>query len=364
MKKLGIKELKKKVEKIRSETPENKRNVITFSRNFTLSLSNYCRNECSYCYYNQRIPKKGEQKTRILIKDDKVKELISKGVNYNCKESLIMSGEKPDTFPIVLERLKERGFQSFIEFVHYICKQVMKHNILPHINIGTLSFKELKELKPVNASMGLMLESSCNKLYKKGGVHEKSPGKDPKKRFEHIENAGKLKIPFTTGLLLGIGESQEDRIKDLLLVKGFHEKYEHIQEVILQNFEEKPTIPYNPRKEEKYNMKDMLRLVGIAKVLFKNEIAIQVPPNLTAGYEKNFLELGVDDFGGISPITKDYINPNKKWPQEKYLEKICKRTGFKLKERLAIYPKYITKRGFCPDQIKTIIKKIDLDVGN
>lgn len=353
--------MKKKVENIRKQLPNPEQRIITFSRNFTLSLSNFCQNNCSYCFYNQRIPKEESKENKVLLEEDRIRDLIQIGQKYECKEALILSGENPDVFPEVAEELRKRGFQTYNDYVYQTCEEVMKHGILPHTNIGLLSFNEMKRLKGVNASMGLMLESTCKKLSKKGGVHEKSPGKAPKKRIEHLRNAGKIKIPFTTGLLLGIGESQKDRIKDVIIIRRIYDTYEHIQEVIFQNFESKQGISYVPSKDQIYDIKDMLKLIGIAKIIFKNKISIQIPPNLTKGYEKDFIELGISDFGGISPITDDYINPDKKWPQERYLEKICKNMDFKLQERLPIYDKYIEKSGFCPDKIKKIINKMKLN---
>jgi FO synthase subunit 1 len=210
--------------------------------------------------------------------------------------------------------------------------------------------------------MGLMLESSSTELFKKGAVHEFSPGKLPEKRIEHIRNAGKLKIPFTTGLLLGIGESFGDRINDLFLIKEIHDKYGHIQEVIIQNFVEKEEIQYHPKQP--ISIKETLRTAGIAKMIFGNEIAIQVPPNLIQGYEKDAIELGIDDFGGISPFTIDYINPDQPWPQIDRLKTVCSLLGYELKERLPVYLKYIKKSEFCPVSIKKIIDNIKLDVAD
>jgi FO synthase subunit 1 len=269
-----------------------------------------------------------------------------------------MSGEQPDTFHEVRQRLKELGCSSFIEYVKKVCQQALESNILPHTNIGVLSYGELKELKEYNASMGLMLESTCKDLYKNGGVHEDSPGKKPEIRLEHIKNAGKLKIPFTTGLLLGIGESLEDRVEDLYLIKKIHEKYGHIQEVIIQNFEYKNGVLYNPEKT--ISMKEMLRITGIAKLVFQNEINVQVPPNLIRGYEDQFLEMGIDDFGGISPFSQDFINPEKKWPKIKRLENICTKKGYILRERLPIYEKYLNKAGFCSEKIKKVLQTIKI----
>ena len=339
--------------------PVSKRNSITYSKNFTLSLSNYCQNQCGYCFYNYRIPKPNGMGNVILLKKENMLKIIEKAIHFNCKESLIMSGEKPDIFPEVKEELIKRNYNSYIEFVKDISKNLLELNILPHTNIGLLTLEEMEQLKNYNASMGLMIESTCIELFKRGNVHEKSPEKIPENRIEHIKNAGILKIPFTTGLLLGIGENLEDRIKDLYLIKKIHSTYGHIQEVIIQNFVNKNGIPYQPKKS--LTIKDFLRIVGIAKIILKNEIAIQVPPNLILGYEKDFIDMGIDDFGGISPITLDYINPNNLWPQISDLRKICESKGYKLKERLAIYDNFIEKKDFCPESIKKTIDNINID---
>jgi len=350
---ISLKRLREKINEIKECLPQEKQNIITYSRNFTLSLSNYCINNCGYCYYNFRVPKYGANKNVTLLSNDKVKKQVNKAIENNCKESLIMSGEKPDEFPEVIKELEKQGYNNYIDYVLNICRYLLKFKILPHTNIGFLTYKQLKLLKNYNASIGLMLESTSKKLFKKGGVHEYSPGKKPKRRMKPIINAGKLKIPFTTGLLLGIGESFEDRVKDLYLIKEIYDKYNHIQEVILQNFEYKKGISYNPAKP--ISMKEMLKITGIAKLIFKNNIPIQVPPNLIKGFERSFIEMGINDFGGISPFTQDYINPEKEWPKIEYLSELLKKNGYTLKERLPIYEKYVNKKSFCPEKIKNII---------
>ncbi|MFX0037827.1 MAG: 7,8-didemethyl-8-hydroxy-5-deazariboflavin synthase subunit CofG [Promethearchaeota archaeon] len=355
----NIKKLRKAVKDIRIQLPEERRNVITYSKNFTLSLSNYCINQCGYCYYNYKIPKQNNEKNLILMSNDQIEWFLQKAIRLNCKEALIMSGECPGSFLEVKRDLERRNFSNFIEFVKKICTHVLDSNLLPHINLGFLTYDEIKELKDYNASMGLMLESTSMNLFKKGEVHEHSPGKMPKKRLQHIRNAGKLKIPFTTGLLLGIGENIEDIIKDLYLIKNLHNEYGHIQEIIIQNFVKKEGIPYKPKNP--ITVQEMLRIIGIARIILKNEMAIQVPPNLIIGFEKDFIDMGVDDFGGISPFTIDYINPEKKWPQIEKLEKLCKQEGYNLQERLPIYNKFIDKEGFCSENIKKIIGNINLD---
>ena len=357
LKAISLKKLKEQAREIRSQVPQDEQKVISYSKNFTLALSNYCENQCGYCFFNYKIPKLSGEGNVILLDNAQMETIIQKGLQFNCKEALIMSGEHPDSIKEVKGELEKMGCSDYIEFVKDICTYLLDLNILPHTNIGLLTYEEMKDLKNYNASMGLMLESTSMELFKKGGVHEFSPGKLPEKRLEHIKNAGKLKIPFTTGLLLGIGENLNDRINDLYVIKEIHEEYGHIQEVIIQNFVNKEGITYNPVKP--LLIEEMLKIAGIARVIFGNEIAIQIPPNLIAGHEKDFLDMGIDDFGGISPFTLDYINPENEWPQLDHLESICAGQGFTLKERLPIYQKFISRKEFCPENIKKVIDIIN-----
>ncbi|MFX0003071.1 MAG: 7,8-didemethyl-8-hydroxy-5-deazariboflavin synthase subunit CofG [Candidatus Hodarchaeota archaeon] len=358
-KKLTFNQLRKKVQLIRDQLPDEQKKVITYSKNFTLSLSNYCVNQCGYCFYHYTIPKSNGEANVILLSKDHINAFIQQALQFDCKEALIMSGERPENFPEVKNELNKLKYPNFIDFVKNICSNLLKLRILPHINIGYLTYDEMKELKNYSASMGLMLESTSMDLFKKGKVHEYSNGKLPLKRIEHIDNAGKLKIPFTTGLLLGIGETIDDIINDLNLIKAINLKYGHIQEVIIQNFVKKEGISYQPKKP--ISIKEMLKITGIARIIFGNDIAIQVPPNLISGFEKEFIEMGIDDFGGISPFSLDYINPENKWPQIDKLYNFCKDNGFYLRERLPIYDRFIRKEGFCSESIKEVVDNINLD---
>ncbi|MFO8017816.1 MAG: 7,8-didemethyl-8-hydroxy-5-deazariboflavin synthase subunit CofG [Promethearchaeia archaeon] len=356
LKALSLRTIRERVHEIKGRLPKEKRNVITYSRNFTLSLSNYCQNQCGYCFYNYKVPKLKGEGNVVLIENEKMTSLIQKGLEHNCKEGLLISGERPNHYKEVQSELEKRGCADFIEFVKDVSSYLLDFNILPHTNIGYLSYRELEDLKKFNASMGLMLESTSMKLFEKGEVHEKSPKKTPEKRIKHLRNAGKLKIPFTTGLLLGIGENLSDRIKDLLIIKEIHEEFGHIQEVIIQNFIEKPGIAFHP--PEPISIQEILKTVGIAKLIFGNEIPVQVPPNLIENHAEKFLKMGIDDFGGISPFTADQINPKKPWPKINTLKRICSQNGFTLKERLPIYEKYIQEEGFCSDMILNVINNL------
>ncbi|MFX1236366.1 MAG: 7,8-didemethyl-8-hydroxy-5-deazariboflavin synthase subunit CofG [Promethearchaeota archaeon] len=355
---LTLKQIKQKLGILEEEKSKEERGKVTYSKNFSISLSNYCENQCGYCFFNYKIPKLNGEGNVILLDNERMVTLIQQALRYNCKEALLISGERPDTFFEVKHELEERGCEDFIEFVKDICIYLLDFNLLPHTNIGLLSYDEMKELKNYNASMGLMLESTSKMLFQQGGVHEESPGKLPEKRIAHLKNAGKLKIPFTTGLLIGIGENQDDRLNDLILIKQIHEEYGHIQEVIIQNFVQKANVPYKPKKL--LEIREVLKVVGIAKLLFDGEISVQVPPNLVSGYEKDFIEMGIDDFGGISPFTDDLINPEKPWPQLTMLEKACNQLGRRLVERLPVYEKFINKPGFCSETIKKKINNITI----
>jgi len=356
---LSLQNIKKKVKQIKDQLPNEEKNKITYSKNFTLSLSNYCQNECGYCFYNFKVPKVDGQGNVVLLSNEHTRSLIQKALRFGCNEALLMSGERPESFKEVRNELLNRDCREYIEFVVDICSYLLDFNILPHTNIGILTYDELSRLKNFNASMGLMLESTSMRLFEKGGVHEKSLEKNPESRIEHIENAGRLKIPFTTGILCGIGENFEERVHDLHLIKSIHEQYGHIQEVIIQNFIYKEGISYKPKKP--ISIEEMLKITGLARIIFENDIAVQVPPNLIKGYEIDFIEMGANDFGGISPFTLDYINPQKKWPQIDNLAKICRKKGFQLRERLPIYDKFITKE-FCPENIKKRLDNINIDV--
>lgn len=323
--------------------------IITFSKNVFLPLTEICRNECGYCTF-RKDPSKED--TNLLMKPDQVMDIVMKADSMNCREALFTFGEHADETDSVMTELHDLGFGNMLEYLHFLCSETLdKTMLLPHSNPGILKKEELKMLREVNASMGLMLETSSSRLMQTI-AHKKSPGKDPKLRIAMLENAGKLKIPFTTGLLIGIGETVNERAESLLELRRIQNKYGHIQEIIIQNFKPKPGIPMENWREP--SIAEMLKMVTVTKHLFP-DVSIQVPPNLNIHHSQIFLLSGADDWGGVSPLTPDYVNPEAPWPEIEELKRLTEELGFKLEERLPVYPKYINKEYLD----ERIVQKID-----
>lgn len=280
-----------------------------------------------------------------------VDKALKEGLKKGCKEALFTFGERPEGYKKMRDFLEMRGYENFLEYLYDLCERAIDLGLLPHTNAGILGKGELRYLKDVNISMGLMLENASERLCEEGEAHEHSPGKSPKLRLEMIENAGKLKIPFTTGLLIGIGETNEEIIDSLLALKRIQQKYGHIQEIIVQNFVPKPGTPME--NEPGPSLEKMIKATVATRLLFE-DMSIQVPPNLNPGREEVFLKCGANDFGGVSPVTFDYINPESHWPEIGYLSSKVRGSGFELRERLAIYPRFV-KKGWYTERLKSLV---------
>ena len=240
-----------------------------------------------------------------------------------------------------------------VDYLKEVCQLTLqKSNLIPHVNAGTLSLEDIKKLKPVTASMGMMLETTSKRLTKKGHPHYACPDKMPVQRIRTLEKAGVMKVPFTTGLLIGIGETFSERIDALKTINRIHKKHGHIQEVIIQNFQRKPDILMKNSPEP--SKEDMMRTIATARIILSPDISIQAPPNLSNSH-LDLLNAGINDWGGISPVTIDFINPQHSWPHLEDLKKGTEAKGFKLKERLTIYPKYQKKLGFVSNKIENHI---------
>jgi FO synthase len=278
---------------------------------------------------------------------DEVLEVARQGERLGCTEALFSLGDKPELLiPEMRETLRHLGYKSTLQYLEAMCELVLRETtLLPHPNPGLLSAEWIERLARVSPSMGLMLETVNGELLRPGAAHDNAPDKVPAKRLRTIEDAGKQGVPFTTGLLIGIGESAEDRVDTLLAIREMHERYGHIQEVIVQNFRVKPTIPMRAWPEP--TLGEMLRTVAVARLLMP-EVNIQAPPNLSAPYYDDLLDAGINDWGGISPLTPDFINPEKPWPHVEQLRTRTAAKGQRLEQRLPVYPEFLpaaAKRG-------------------
>lgn len=314
---------------------------VTFSKNVFIPLTNACRNRCAYCGFRREKPE--------IMGGEEVITLLKKGAKQGCKEALFTFGERPEAHPEIKEQLEDWGYLSVIDYLYDLCLDAIERGLLPHSNPGSVSRNELKTLKEVNASMGLMLESASERLCQKGMPHEKSPGKAPKVRLKVLKEAGRLEIPFTTGILIGIGETDTEVEDSLKSIRKIQDRYGHIQELIIQNFRPKPDTLMANHPEPPLSR--MIYALKAAKELFPDE-GLQVPPNLNPGREGVFLLSGANDFGGISPVTPDFVNPQDKWPSEERLRNIAYKYGFVLRERLSVYPGFIE---LVPERLKGIV---------
>jgi 7,8-didemethyl-8-hydroxy-5-deazariboflavin synthase CofG subunit len=306
--------------------------IITYSRNIFVPVTHQCRNRCGYCGFVS-------DDSDSWVTPESFVKILSEAKKSKINEILITLGEKPEEkYESAKAFLSSYKFSSTVEYVNYLCELSLEETLLPHSNLGILTYKELKQLKENNASLGLMLETTSKRLRNKGEPHFYSPGKDPEIRLEVIRNAGKLKIPFTTGILIGIGETWEERVDSLIMIRDVGKKYGHIQEVIIQNFNPQPGTPmenYPPPSDE-----DFLLSVALARLILPSEISIQIPPNLNRNRIIDSIMSGANDLGGISPISIDYINPENVWDDESNLKSFLEEESFILKKRLPVYPQY------------------------
>jgi FO synthase len=318
--------------------------TVSFSPKVFIPLTRLCRDTCGYCTFRTD----PHTDPRLYMTPEEVLEVARAGERLGCSEALFTLGERPEQrFPEAREWLRRRGHRSTLSYLREVSELVLRETALwPHLNPGTMSRDEMAPLRDVSVSMGLMLENTSERLCGPGGPHEHAPSKRPRVRLRTMEAAGALRIPFTTGLLIGIGETPEERVDTLLAIRESHARWGHIQEVIVQNFRAKPATPMAGADEP--DTVDVTRTAAVARLVLGARMNIQVPPNLTArGYE-TFLEAGINDWGGISPLTIDYVNPEAPWPQISALRDKTERAGLVLRPRLAVYPEYVLRR---PDYI-------------
>ena len=313
-----------------------KNETVTFSKKVFFNIINLCKDTCSYCTYKAE---PGDTKLSLMSKQQ-ILELLQLAKKYKCVEALFVTGEQPEQkYPEAREWLKKNGFKSTAEYLIHASELALELGLFPHTNAGNLNFEEMRELKKTNVSMGIMLENVSDRLTERGMPHYLAASKRPKTRLTILENSGKLKIPMTTGILVGIGETIEEVIDSIFAIKQLHQKYGNIQEVILQNFQPKQdTIMKNtPSTDENY----FKTIVALSRIIMP-EMNIQIPPNLSPKSYQSFLSIGINDWGGISPLTPDFVNPEFSWPEISKVDENSKNAGFDLKCRFPIYPEFFS----------------------
>ncbi|MGC2443093.1 7,8-didemethyl-8-hydroxy-5-deazariboflavin synthase CofG [Candidatus Binatus sp.] len=316
---------------------------VTYSRKVFLPITNLCRDRCTYCTFRKD---PGDPGAWTMMPDE-IALWSRRGAELGCKEALMCLGDKPEVaFKEYRDTLASLGVRTTIEYVGRACEIALAEGLLPHTNAGLMTVEEMRALRPLNASMGLMLENISPRLRARGGVHQAAPDKDPALRIKMIDDAGALRIPFTTGILLGIGETPAERALSLTAIRDTHERHGHIQEVIIQNFRAKPEIAMADAPEP--DAYDMARAIATARLVLGPTMNVQAPPNLSPRQIELFLNAGINDWGGISPLSKDYVNPEAPWPHIEKLGEACARAGFALGERLAIYNEYINDEWLDP----------------
>ena len=321
---------------------QGKGSTITYSPKIFLPLTNLCRDRCRYCTF-RRDP--GEHGAHWMDPEE-VLAIAHAGEALGCKEALLSLGDRPEAvFPEAREWLRQRGFRRTLDYVAWISDLLLEEtSLFPHANPGLMSRSDLSRLRESNVSLGLMLESTSTALFAAEGAHEGAVDKWPQRRLRTIREAGELKIPFTTGILVGIGETVEDIIDSLLAIRELHLRYGHIQEVIVQNFLPKPEIPMRDWPAPKPQA--FARTVAIARLVLGGEMNLQAPPNLSPGNLELLLDCGINDWGGVSPLTLDFINPEAPWPNVERLARTARSKGLELRERFAVYPEFAKRPVF------------------
>jgi FO synthase len=321
---------------------------VTFSKKVFVPLTTLCRDYCRYCTF-RRDP--GQPGAHTMTPDDVV-ALAQAGGRLGAKEALFSLGDRPEAvFAEHRAFLRRHGHRTTLSYVRAMCALTLVESpLLPHANPGLMGERDLAALREVTVSMGLMLETASERLLEPGQAHDRAPDKVPRRRLRTIELAGKLQIPFTTGILIGIGETPRERVDALSAIRALHERYGHIQEVIIQNFRAKPRIPMAGAPEP--TLEDLLRTLAVARLLLGPDVNIQAPPNLSPGAYPRLLAAGLNDWGGISPLTLDHINPEAPWPLIPELKRATESQGFVFRERLAVYPEFARRPEFVAEPLR------------
>ena len=327
--------------------------IVTYSKKVFIPLTHLCRDYCGYCTFRAD-PAPG---IAAYMTPDEVLAVAETGARAGCKEALFSLGDQPERiFPEAREALRKLGYERTLDYLAAMTELVLaKTGLLPHANPGVMGADDLARLRRSNVSLGLMLENVSPRLKQKGSAHWRAPDKAPALRLRTIEEAGRQKIAFTTGILIGIGETLAERVDSLLAIKRLHDTYGHIQEVLIQPFRAKSDTRMARAVEP--SVEDLQRMLAAARLIFGSQMNVQSPPNLVGDDYPDLLAAGLNDWGGISPVTRDFINPEAAWPQIAMLEKRTTGAGFVLKERLAIYPEFARRPEFVDDGVRPSLNK-------
>jgi FO synthase len=315
--------------------------VVTYSPKVFLPLTNLCRNHCDYCSFRRSPGDPGEW----TMTPAEIDAQLVRARELGCAEALFCLGDKPEkAFSAYRRTLASLGQTSTVEYLHWAGTKALSHGLLPHTNAGLLTDADMTRLKEVNVSLGLMLECSSPRLCEPGMPHHRAPDKRPDRRLAMLDAPGRLRIPFTTGILVGIGETRRERVESLLAIRRAHRAHGHVQEVIVQNFRAVPGVPMEHAPEPADD--EVTLAVAMARLILDGDVSLQAPPNLNPASAEALLASGLDDFGGISPVTPDYINPRHPWPHVDALGETCARAGFLLRPRAPVYERYVERPGF------------------
>jgi 7,8-didemethyl-8-hydroxy-5-deazariboflavin synthase CofG subunit len=338
---------------------KSKGRTVTYSKKVFIPLTHLCRDYCGYCTFRSD-PEAG---VPPYMTPGEVLEVANAGRRAGCKEALFSLGDQPEAiFPEAKAFLRKQGFERTLEYLAAMTQLVLDETgLLPHSNPGVMGAEDLERLRESNVSMGLMLETTSARIRLHQGPHWKAPDKVPAVRLKTIEEAGKRSIAFTTGVLIGIGETMEERIDSLFAIRDLHERYGHIQEVIVQPFRAKEGTRMSLAPEP--STYDLLRTLAIARLIFGGNMNIQSPPNLLSEDYPILLTAGINDWGGISPVTKDFINPEAAWPQISRLAERSAAAGYQLRERLAIYPEFSARNRFVNTSVQSSLEKFQDEDG-
>ena len=323
--------------------------VITYSKKVFIPLTRLCRDRCGYCTF-ATVPGRLES---LYLSPDEVLDIARQGAALGCKEALFTLGDRPEArWKQAREWLDAHGYDETLSYVRAMAIRVLEETgLLPHLNPGVMTRQDFQRLKPVAPSMGMMLETTSTRLFTtKGGPHYGSPDKDPKVRLQVLEDAGRSNVPFTTGILIGIGETRQERVDAIFALRDIRHAYNGIQEVIVQNFRAKPDTKM--RNTPDAELADLAATIAVTRLVLGPGARVQAPPNLVGDEHRLMIDAGIDDWGGVSPLTPDHVNPERPWPQIDELARLTSEAGFTLRERLTIYPEYVDKPSWLDPSVR------------